>query len=189
MCLSSHHFEGFWAISPTPSLPSSLSQLWNPPSRANSSHCSIRKPADRASRPKMHIRMNLAGWSMSANMTADLAVDAFRMGIGKRGHAPIVVHSDRGSQYASELFRAELELHDCIQSMSRRGNCWDNAVAESFFGSLKSELIYRNTYLTRIQACMDVFDYIEIFYNKRRLHSRLNYLTPEEFDLKCRKVA
>lgn len=131
----------------------------------------------------------VVGWSMSANMTADLAVDAFRMGIGKQGRAPIVAHSDRGSQYASDLFRSELEQHQCIQSMSRKGNCWDNAVAESFFGSLKSELIYRNTYLSRIQATMSVFDYIEIFYNQRRLHSVLGYLTPVEKDLKGRKVA
>jgi putative transposase len=131
----------------------------------------------------------VVGWSMSANMTADLAVDAFRMGIGKQGRAPIVAHSDRGSQFASDLFRSELEHHDCIQSMSRKGNCWDNAVAESFFGSLKSELIYRNSYTSRIQATMSVFDYIEIFYNQRRLHSVLGYLTPVEKDLKGRKVA
>jgi putative transposase len=131
----------------------------------------------------------IVGWSMSATMPADLVVDAFRMGVGKRGRAPIVAHSDRGSQYASDLFRSELELYDCIQSMSRKGNCWDNAVAESFFGKLKTELIYRNSYASRIHACMSVFDYIEIFYNKRRLHSVLQYLTPEGRDLKGRKVA
>lgn len=126
---------------------------------------------------------------MAADMTTDLVVDAFRMGVDRRGCGPLVAHSDRGSQYASYLFRDELEKHDCIQSMSRRGNCWDNAVAESFFGTLKSELIYRTKFETRIQATMAVFDYVEIFYNKRRLHSALNYLTPEEKDLKGRKVA
>jgi putative transposase len=131
----------------------------------------------------------IVGWSMSATMPAQLVLNAFRMGVAKRGRAPIVAHSDRGSQYASDLFRSELEQHDCIQSMSRRGNCWDNAVAESFFGSLKSELIYRTSYASRIHACMSVFDYIEIFYNKRRLHSVLGYLTPEGKDLKGRKVA
>lgn len=132
---------------------------------------------------------SVVGWSMAANMKADLVVDAFRMGIGKRGGAPIVAHSDRGSQYASELFRNELTEHDCIQSMSRKGNCWDNAVAESFFGSLKSELIYRQKFNSRIKAATAIFDYIEIFYNKSRLHSALGYLTPEEKGLKGEKAA
>ena len=132
---------------------------------------------------------SVVGWSMAANMKADLVLDAFRMGVGKRGRAPIVAHSDRGSQYASELFRRELYRHDCIQSMSRKGNCWDNAVAESFFGSLKSELIYRENFSSRIKATMAVFDYIEIFYNKQRLHSALGYLTPEEKGLKGKKAA
>ncbi len=73
--------------------------------------------------------------------------------------------------------------------MSRRGNCWDNAVAESFFGSLKQELIYRNTYTSRIQASMSIFEYMEIFYNKRRLHSMLGFLTPEGKELQAKKVA
>jgi putative transposase len=131
----------------------------------------------------------IVGWSMSERMTANLVTDAFEMGIGKQGRAPIVVHSDRGSQYASWAFTSLLEQHDCIQSMSRRGNCWDNAVAESFFGSLKSELVYRQSFGTRIEACMSVFDYIEIFYNKKRLHSMLGYLTPWEKDQKGKKVA
>lgn len=131
----------------------------------------------------------IVGWSMSANMTADFVVDAFDMGVAKRGRAPIVVHSDRGSQYASELFRSRISLYDCIQSMSRRGNCWDNAVAESFFGSLKQELIYRNSYTSRIQATMSIFDYIEIFYNKRRLHSVLGFITPEGKEQQAKKVA
>jgi transposase InsO family protein len=131
----------------------------------------------------------IVGWSMSANMTADFVVDAFDMGVARRGRAPIVAHSDRGSQYASDLFRKRLSLYDCIQSMSRRGNCWDNAVAESFFGSLKQELIYRNSYTSKIQASMSIFEYIEIFYNKRRLHSVLGYLTPEGKEQKAKKVA
>jgi putative transposase len=132
---------------------------------------------------------SVVGWSMSADLGAELVVEAFRMGVGKQGRAPIVVHSDRGSQYASNLFRNELERHGCIQSMSRRGNCWDNAVAESFFGSLKSELIHRSNFQTRIEATMSVFDYVEIFYNKRRLHSALGYVTPEEKVQKGKKVA
>lgn len=131
----------------------------------------------------------IVGWSMSASMTTEFVLKAFDMGIKRRGRAPIVVHSDRGSQYASDMFRRRIALYDCIQSMSRRGNCWDNAVAESFFGSLKQELIYRNTYTSRIQASMSIFDYIEIFYNKRRLHSVLGFLTPEGKVQQAKKVA
>lgn len=131
----------------------------------------------------------VVGWSMSATMTADLVVDAFNMGVGRQGRAPIVAHSDRGSQYASQQFRDLLERYDCIQSMSRKGNCWDNAVSESFFGQLKTEEIYLIHYATRIAATTAVFQYIEIFYNKRRLHSALGYLTPEEKGQKGRKVA
>jgi putative transposase len=129
----------------------------------------------------------VVGWSMSANMKAELVVDAFQMGVERRGRAPIVGHSDRGSQYASNLFRDELALYDCIQSMSRKGDCWDNAVAESFFGTLKQELIHRKFYKSRIEASTDIFDYVEIFYNKKRRHSTLNYLTPEEKEQKEQK--
>ena len=131
----------------------------------------------------------VVGWSMADRMTADLVVSAFEMGVDNQGNAPIVAHSDRGTQYASESYRNLLDDFGCIQSMSRRGNCWDNAVAESFFGSLKSERVYRDHYETRITASMAIFEYIEIFYNKRRLHSMLNYLTPWEKGQKGKKVA
>lgn len=131
----------------------------------------------------------VVGWSMSENMKSDIVLDAFRMGVGKKGRAPIVVHSDRGSQYASEVFRKELSRHDCIQSMSRKGDCWDNAVAESFFASLKTELIFHEIYSSRIRAATAVFEYIEIFYNKQRRHTALGNLTPEEKGQKGRKVA
>lgn len=131
----------------------------------------------------------VVGWSMSDTMTADLVASAYEMGVKGRGiKCPEIVHSDRGSQYASEQFR-EMLATVCKQSMSRKGNCWDNAVAESFFGSLKSELIYHHTFKTREAAQLSIFEYIEIFYNKQRLHSTLGYLTPEEFDLKGKKVA
>jgi len=131
----------------------------------------------------------VVGWSLSENMKADIVVDAFKMGLGKRGRAPIVVHSDRGSQYASEVFRRELALYDCIQSMSKRGDCWDNAVAESFFATLKTELIFHEIYSSRIRAATTIFEYIEIFYNKKRRHTTLGHLTPEEKVQKGRKVA
>lgn len=125
----------------------------------------------------------IVGWSMAPRMTAAIVVDAFRMALFRqKRQAPDMVHSDRGSQYASELFRNELKKYGCKQSMSRKGNCWDNAVAESFFGALKNELIHHEKYKTREQARLSIFDYIEMFYNKHRLHSHLNYLSPEEFE-------
>ena len=131
----------------------------------------------------------VVGWSVADNMKAELVLNAFRMGVNRRGRPPIVAHSDRGSQYASELFRSELDVHGCVQSMSRKGNCWDNAVAESFFGTLKTELIYRTNFKSRMQAMTAFFEYVEIFYNKKRLHSALGYLTPEEKDVKAKKAA
>jgi putative transposase len=125
----------------------------------------------------------VVGWSMSSRMTADLVVDAFRMAtFRQKRRAPRIMHSDRGSQYASDAFRAELKRHGCKQSMSRKGNCWDNAVAESFFGTLKTELIHQVKFKTREEARLSIFDYIEMFYNKRRLHSYLNYVSPDEFE-------
>ena len=123
------------------------------------------------------------GWSMSSWINSELVLNAFRMAIAKRGHkvSPLV-HSDRGSQYASDLFVDELKLRSCDQSMSRKGNCWDNAVAESFFSTLKTELIHQEKFKTKKEAEVKIFDYVEIFYNKQRLHSTLNYMTPEEFE-------
>ena len=131
----------------------------------------------------------VVGWSLSTTMKAEIVSDAFTMGIQRRGRAPIVAHSDRGSQYASALFREALARSDTIQSMSRKGNCWDNAVAESFFGALKTELIYRNKWMSRIATSTAIFRYIEVFYNKKRLHSALGYITPEEKGLKGKKAA
>jgi putative transposase len=124
------------------------------------------------------------GWSMSSWITAELVLNAFRMAIAKRGYkvSPLV-HSDRGSQYASDMFVDELKLRSCDQSMSRKGNCWDNAVAESFFGTLKTELIHNEKFKTKKEAEEKIFDYVEIFYNRQRLHSTLNYMTPEEFEM------
>lgn len=92
-------------------------------------------------------------------------------------------HTDRGSQYASESHRALLTLHGIRQSMSRKGNCWDNAVSESFFHSLKTELIHHQTYQTRSEAKQAVFEYIEVFYNRERLHSANGYLSPVDYEL------
>jgi transposase InsO family protein len=128
------------------------------------------------------------GWSMSSLMTAEFVLNALRMAIARRGHrVNPLIHSDRGSQYASDLFTAELKLRSCKQSMSRKGNCWDNAVAESFFSTLKTELVHQEKFESRQEAQAKIFDYVEVFYNKQRLHSTLNYMTPEEFEMLNKK--
>lgn len=125
----------------------------------------------------------VVGWSMSATMTAQLVTDALVMAIWRRGRSHTVLHhSDRGSQYTSEPFQRLLADHGVTCSMSRAGNVWDNAVMESFFSSLKTERTAAKLYHTRAQAKADVFDYIECFYNPRRRHSTLGYLSPVEFE-------
>jgi putative transposase len=124
----------------------------------------------------------VVGWSMSSRMTADLVVDALKMGVSRNKKPPLMVHSDRGSQYASRQFRDELGSYRCMRSMSAKGDCWDNAVSESFFGTLKKELVHHEKYKTREEARLSVFNYIETFYNRKRLHSHLNYLSPEMFE-------
>ena len=125
----------------------------------------------------------VVGWSMSATMTAQLVTDALMMAIWRRGKPMALLHhSDRGSQYTSEQFQRLMADHRVSCSMSRSGNVWDNAVMESFFSSLKIERTARKTYRTRDQARADVFDYIERFYNPKRRHSTLGYLSPVEFE-------
>ena len=125
----------------------------------------------------------VVGWSMSATMTAQLVTDALVMAIWRRGMPQTVLHhSDRGSQYTSEPFQQLLAAHGVTCSMSRAGNVWDNAVMESFSSSLKTERTAAKMYRTREQAKADVFDYIECFYNPRRRHSTLGYLSPMEFE-------
>ena len=125
----------------------------------------------------------VVGWSMSATMTAQLVTDALIMAIWRRGKPDALLHhSDRGSQYTSEQFQRLLADHGIICSMSRSGNVWDNAAMESFFSSLKTERTARKTYRTRDQAKADVFDYIERFYNPKRRHSTLGYVSPMEFE-------
>ena len=123
---------------------------------------------------------------MSASMTAQLVTDALIMAIWRRGkpHA-LLHHSDQGSQYTSEQFQRLLVDHGVICSMSRSDNVWDNAAMESFFSSLKTERAKRKTYRTRDEAKADVFDYIERFYNPKRRHSTLGYLSPMEFEMRA----
>lgn len=127
----------------------------------------------------------IVGWSMSRTMEAHRTVKAaFKMAIQNRPINPdeLIFHSDRGVQYACEEFRKLLKAYRINQSMSRKGNCWDNAVAENFFKILKSELIYQLPKLQFEQARIELFEFIEIWYNKNRKHSYLNYLTPEQFN-------
>ena len=125
------------------------------------------------------------GWSMGRWITRQLAIDALNMAI-KNGclKSGLIHHSDRGVQYASNEFRTLLKTNEIQCSMSRKGDCWDNAVAESFFHTLKVELIHGKTYNTRQEAKTAIFEYIEVFYNRQRRHSYLGYLSPDEYEKK-----
>lgn len=135
----------------------------------------------------------VVGWSMSSRMKANLACDALKMAVWQRRPEPgLIVHSDRGSQYASREYRRLLKAHDFIGSMSRKGDCWDNAVTESFFGSLKQERVQWRSYQTRYEAQQDVLHYISMWYNPHRLHSYLGYKSPNQYELEVtpmKKVA
>jgi transposase InsO family protein len=125
----------------------------------------------------------VVGWSMSASMTAEIVVDALQMAIDRRRpQANLLHHSDRGVQYAAYAFQALLEGNGIECSMSGKGNCYDNAVKESFFHTLKTELCDHEHYQTRDQARASVFEFIEGFYNRTRLHSTLGYCSPQEFE-------
>ena len=133
----------------------------------------------------------VVGWEMGDSMETGLVITAFERACVSRGRPEgVIFHSDRGSQYASHDFRESLEDNKFIQSMSRKGDCWDNACAESFFKTLKDEEVFHRKYQTREEARMSVFEYIEAFYNRRRKHSFLGYLSPEEFErCKTQQVA
>jgi putative transposase len=128
----------------------------------------------------------VVGWSMAATMTSRLVVDALEMALAHRlkgsSSSSLVAHSDRGSQYASEHYQRRLSEERIGCSMSRRGNCWDNAAMESFFASLKKELVHDEDYATREEARASIFEYIEMFYNRVRRHSTLGYVAPAEYE-------
>jgi putative transposase len=126
----------------------------------------------------------VVGWAMDSRICRHLVQRALRMACINRNPDPgLLHHSDRGSQYASGDYQKLLKSRSMVCSMSRKGNCWDNAAMESFFGTLKAELIYHRKYETRGEAQSDIFDYIEVFYNRQRLHSALGYRSPAEFEL------
>jgi transposase InsO family protein len=125
----------------------------------------------------------VVGWSMSERMTKDLALDALRMAVTKRKpERGLIHHTDRGSQYACGAYRKFLNGIGAICSMSRKGNCWDNAVSESFFHTLKTEMIFFEEFETRSEAMSKIFEWIEVFYNRQRHHSTLGNKTPEQFE-------
>lgn len=131
----------------------------------------------------------IVGWAMDEKMTKELVCSAFKMAIVRRKPNPgLIHHSDRGSQYASCDYQELLKKNEMVPSMSRKGNCYDNAMMESFFHTLKTELIYHKVYETREEARRDIFEYIEVFYNRFRLHSALSYMSPENYE-NNRKVA
>ena len=131
----------------------------------------------------------VVGWSMSSSMTAQLVCDALTMALWQRKpKAGLLHHSDRGLQYASRQFRQLLKTHRVTGSMSRKGDCWDNAVVESFFGTLKQERVQWRHYQTRHAAQQDILQYITMFYNSQRLHSYLDYRSPSQYEAEMAKL-
>jgi len=131
----------------------------------------------------------IVGWSMGSRMKAELVCDALTMAIWQRNpDKGLIVHSDQGVQYASHQYRKLLKHNGFIGSMSKKGCCWDNAVAESFFGSLKQERVHWKNYETRYEAQQDVMNYITMWYNSKRLHSYLGYQSPNDFELKINEL-
>jgi transposase InsO family protein len=127
----------------------------------------------------------IVGWSMDDSMQVSLVNNALQMALQTRQPLPnLIWHTDRGSQYASDAHRELLAEHDILQSMSRKGDCWDNAVSESFFHSLKTELVHHERFKTRAEANQAIFEYIEVFYNRQRLHSTNGYMSPVNYELK-----
>ncbi|PZD70140.1 hypothetical protein C1752_18334 [Acaryochloris thomasi RCC1774] len=126
----------------------------------------------------------VVGWSMAEHMRTELVSTALEAALGHRipAAAGLVFHSDRGSQYASSDYRKALEISDITCSMSRRANCWDNAVAESFFGTLKTELVHPVVFATRAKAKTVIAEWIEVFYNRQRIHSTIGYLAPVQLE-------
>ncbi|MEK7761490.1 MAG: IS3 family transposase, partial [Nitrospirota bacterium] len=123
------------------------------------------------------------GWAMGHRLTVDLAERALTMALANRTPtAGLLHHSDRGSQYAATSYQQLLATRGITASMSRKGNCWDNACIERFFGTLKRELVYHRHYATRDDAIRDIFEYIEVFYNRQRRHSTLGYHSPAEYE-------
>lgn len=131
----------------------------------------------------------IVGWSMTEHMRAELVADALTMAIARRNPpGELVHHSDQGVQYACGDYRSLAERHGMLISMSRVGDCYDNAMKESFWATLKKALVHGRTFATREEARKAIFEYIEVFYNRQRLHSSLGYVSPEEFEAAGRAI-
>ena len=125
----------------------------------------------------------VVGWAMGETLGTTLPMNALQMALGQRRPiSGLLHHSDRGCQYASEAYREHLAAWNVTPSMSRRGNCYDNAAMESFWSTLKEELVHRRSFASRAEAASAIFDYIETFYNRERLHSALGFMSPVEFE-------
>jgi len=125
----------------------------------------------------------VVGWAMSERIDQQLVLDALNMALGQcRPQPGLIHHTDQGRQYSSTAYIETLKKHGMVQSMSRRGNCYDNAVAESFFSSLKNELVNHRSFRTRDEARTSVFEYIEVFYNRQRRHQSLDYVSPLDYE-------
>jgi putative transposase len=136
----------------------------------------------------LHLRM-VIGWSMKPTLARDIVLDALLMAVWKRKpRQKVIIHSDQGSQYSSDDWQRFCRTNKLLPSMSRRGNCYDNAVAESFFSSLKKERIRKKIYRTRDDARADLFHYIEVFYNRKRRHSHIGGVSPEAFETAYRQA-
>jgi transposase InsO family protein len=132
----------------------------------------------------------VVGWSMSESLKSQIAIDALEMAIAARNPAPgLIHHSDRGVQYACGDYQKVITRAGMRPSMSRKGDCWDNSVAESFFSTLKKEMIYHVKFETREEARRNIFDFVEVFYNRQRMHSYLGYMSPVEFETAAAKAA
>jgi putative transposase len=130
------------------------------------------------------------GWSLQETMTAELVCNALLMALWRRGFPKdVIVHSDRGSQYCSDSYQQLIKQYQLKCSMSRKGNCWDNAIAESFFHTLKVELIYETHYQTKEETKQNIFQYVEVYYNRQRRHSSIGYQTPYAFENLLQKAA
>ena len=130
----------------------------------------------------------IVGWGMSKDNDSRLAMDALNMALSRRGSGPAILHSDQGSTYAAADYRALLGRHRIQQSMSRKGNCWDNAPMESFFHTLKTDLVMHCDYKTRDQARASLFEYMEVFYNRQRRHSTIHYEAPLAFEASTKRL-
>ncbi len=125
----------------------------------------------------------IVGWAMSNRIDQSLVLDALRMAITQRRPEPgLIHHSDQGQQYAGTAYRAMLRKNNIVQSMSRKGNCLDNAVAESFFSNLKNELVHHTLFEDRDEAHSEIFDYLEVFYNRQRIHQSLGFKSPVNYE-------